>query len=130
GMKDPRYLPPARACGPHVMRGSAIAWAPAPIGGMPGACPAGTWSTSLLSGVAPTIHGDANRNDPGKNTDFVSLLRGVVLDPTTRLMGGVAGHAGVFSTAHDLGIYAQALLDRLAGRPGQFALAHATPEGS
>jgi CubicO group peptidase (beta-lactamase class C family) len=41
-------------------------------------------------------------------------------------MGGVAGHAGVFSTAHDVSIFAQALLDRLAGRPSQFPLAPET----
>ena len=29
-------------------------------------------------------------------------------------MGGVAGHAGVFSTAGDVALFAQALLDRLA----------------
>ena len=38
-------------------------------------------------------------------------LRGVVHDPTARRMGGVAGHAGVFSTADDLSIFAQTLLD-------------------
>ena len=43
-------------------------------------------------------------------------------------MGGVAGHAGVFSTAHDVSIYAQALLDRLAGRPSKFPLKQATLE--
>ena len=128
GMTETRYLPPAKACGPHVMRGSAIAWAPAPIGGMPGVCPAGTWSTSLLSRTAPTTHDDESRNDPGKNPDFDFLLRGVVFDPTTRRMGGVAGHAGVFSTAHDVSIYAQALLDRLAGRPSKFPLTQATLE--
>ena len=31
-----------------------------------------------------------------------SALRGVVHDPTARFMGGVAGHAGLFSTADDL----------------------------
>jgi CubicO group peptidase (beta-lactamase class C family) len=128
GMEETRYLPPAKACGPHVMRGSAVAWAPAPIGGMPGVCPAGAWSTSLLSRIAPTTHDDESRNDPGKNPDFDFLLRGVVFDPTTRRMGGVAGHAGVFSTAHDVSIYAQALLDRLAGRPSKFPLAQATLE--
>jgi uncharacterized protein YbbC (DUF1343 family) len=35
-----------------------------------------------------------------------------VQDPTSERMGGVAGHAGVFSTAEDLAIYAQALIDR------------------
>ena len=128
GMEETRYLPPAKACGPHVMRGSAVAWAPAPIGGMPGDCPTGTWSTSLLSRTAPTTHDDESRNDPGKNPDFDSLLRGVVFDPTARRMGGVAGHAGVFSTAHDVSLYAQALLDRLAGRPSKFPLTQATLE--
>ena len=31
-----------------------------------------------------------------------SMLRGIVHDPTARRMGGVAGHAGLFSTAADL----------------------------
>jgi len=39
------------------------------------------------------------------------MLRGTVHDPTARRMGGVAGHAGVFSTADDLAEFAQALLD-------------------
>src|SRR6202166_3317067 len=39
------------------------------------------------------------------------MLRGVVHDPTARRMGGVAGHAGVFSTADDLAKSAQALLN-------------------
>src|SRR5262249_15221471 len=34
-------------------------------------------------------------------------LRGVVHDPTARFMGGVAGHAGMFSTADDLARFAQ-----------------------
>jgi uncharacterized protein YbbC (DUF1343 family)/CubicO group peptidase (beta-lactamase class C family) len=38
------------------------------------------------------------------------MLRGVVHDPTARRMGGVAGHAGLFSTADDLAKFAQALL--------------------
>ena len=39
-------------------------------------------------------------------------LRGVVHDPTSRYMGGVAGHAGVFTTADDLRKYAEMLLGR------------------
>jgi len=39
------------------------------------------------------------------------MLRGVVHDPTARRMGGVAGHAGVFSTADDVAKFAQALLN-------------------
>ncbi len=37
------------------------------------------------------------------------MLRGVVHDPTARRMGGVAGHAGLFSTADDLAKFVQAL---------------------
>jgi uncharacterized protein YbbC (DUF1343 family) len=36
---------------------------------------------------------------------------GQVQDPTCYRMGGVAGHAGVFSTADDLAVFAQMLLD-------------------
>jgi uncharacterized protein YbbC (DUF1343 family) len=39
-------------------------------------------------------------------------LRGTVQDPTAQRMGGLAGHAGLFSTAGDLALYAQALIDR------------------
>ena len=39
------------------------------------------------------------------------MLRGVVHDPTARRMGGVAGHAGLFSTADDLAKFSQALLN-------------------
>ena len=128
GMEDTRYLPPAKACGPHTMRGAAIAWAPAPAGRVPVACPAGTWSISLLSRIAPTARDEESRADPSKNPDIDHLLRGTVHDTTARRMGGVAGHAGVFSTAHDVSIYAQALLDRLAGRPSKFPLKQATLE--
>ncbi|GAD08987.1 beta-lactamase class c penicillin binding protein [Gluconobacter frateurii NBRC 103465] len=71
--------------------------------------------TSLKSMIAPTQYDEKN-----------VLLRGVVHDPTARRMGGVAGHAGLFSDAHDMCIYAQALLDRLAGRPSAFPLTRET----
>ena len=37
-------------------------------------------------------------------------FRGVVHDPRARLMGGVAGHAGLFSTADDLSRFAEMML--------------------
>ena len=55
--------------------------------------------------IAPT------RIAPTEEDENHRLLRGVVHDPTARRMGGVAGHAGIFSTADDLAIFAQALLD-------------------
>ena len=51
------------------------------------------------SRIAPTQY-----DEQGK------MLRGVVHDPTARRMGGVAGHAGLFSTADDLAKFAQEML--------------------
>jgi len=39
-------------------------------------------------------------------------FRGVVHDPTARRMGGVAGHAGLFTTASDLARFSRMLLNR------------------
>jgi uncharacterized protein YbbC (DUF1343 family)/CubicO group peptidase (beta-lactamase class C family) len=58
--------------------------------------PPATWRAK----IAPTQY-DENEH----------MLRGVVHDPTARRMGGVAGHAGLFSTGDDLAKYAQTLLD-------------------
>ncbi len=55
---------------------------------------------SLRSRIAPT-----EKDEKG------IMLRGVVHDPTARRMGGVAGHAGLFTTAHDLARYARLLLN-------------------
>ena len=46
GMSDTRYLPATKACGPHQIRGTAIALDP--HGSAVSRCPAGTWSTDLL----------------------------------------------------------------------------------
>ncbi|MGA7873313.1 MAG: serine hydrolase [Candidatus Binatus sp.] len=51
-------------------------------------------------------------------TEFIDgkLRVGTVNDPTAARMGGVAGHAGLFSTADDLAIFARMLVDgRRAG---------------
>lgn len=47
---------------------------------------------------------------PTEYDEHQVMLRGIVHDPTARRMGGVAGHAGLFSTADDLSKFAQALL--------------------
>ena len=105
GMTDTGYLTPH--C-PHVY------WAAE-------TCPAAQQKGNLAR-IAPTAH-----NDDKPMADD-RMLRGEVHDPTTRRMGGVAGHAGVFSTAHDTSIFAQALLDKLAGKPSAFPLKQATLE--
>ncbi len=57
---------------------------------------------SLRWRIAPSEHQFGTR---GK------MLWGVVQDPTARRMGGVAGHAGLFSDAQDLSIFCQMLLN-------------------
>jgi uncharacterized protein YbbC (DUF1343 family)/CubicO group peptidase (beta-lactamase class C family) len=52
-----------------------------------------------LSKIAPTQYDEQEK-----------MLRGTVHDPTARRMGGVAGHAGLFSTADDLAKFAEFLL--------------------
>jgi len=51
-----------------------------------------------------------SRIAPTEETDG-AILRGVVHDPTTRYMDGVAGHAGLFTTAADLARFARFLLN-------------------
>ena len=90
-------------------------------------CPLENWDFKNWGPrIAPTAHDDESKIDPYLNPNFDHLLRGTVHDPTTRRMGGVAGHAGVFSTAHDVGLYAQALLDKLLRNTGPFPLKQST----
>lgn len=71
----------------------------------------------MSSRIAPTEERRAPFYDsPGpRNTMFdpekKEYLRGEVHDPTSFRMGGVAGHAGLFSTADDLAIYCQMILN-------------------
>lgn len=66
-------------------------------------------SPALLPRIAPTERCAplawpcAGSSDPP--------LRGVVHDPTARRMGGVAGHAGLFSTAADLARFCRMILN-------------------
>jgi uncharacterized protein YbbC (DUF1343 family)/CubicO group peptidase (beta-lactamase class C family) len=57
----------------------------------------------LRSRIAPTLY---QQRTGGK------ILWGKVHDPIAGAMGGVAGHAGLFSTADDLSIFARMILDR------------------
>ena len=66
--------------------------------------------------VAPTenIRGQQNylgAKYDGNEQKGNEILNGVVHDPTAYRMGGVAGHAGLFSTGDDLARYAQMLLN-------------------
>ena len=59
----------------------------------------------------PTVNGQQpTRIAPTEPDEHGVMMRGTVHDPTARRMGGVAGHAGLFTTAHDLARYARMLL--------------------
>ena len=70
----------------------------------------------FVSRIAPTEKRRAQMSylgDSGADAgaEGEQWLRGQVHDPTSFRMGGVAGHAGLFSTADDLAIYSQMILN-------------------
>lgn len=65
---------------------------------------------TLLSRIAPTERCSEQDAWPCKRPDAMPL-RGVVHDPTARRMGGIAGHAGLFSTARDLQRFVRMLIN-------------------
>jgi uncharacterized protein YbbC (DUF1343 family)/CubicO group peptidase (beta-lactamase class C family) len=70
----------------------------------------------LKGRIAPTEKRRGQMNylgDSGANAgpEGEQWLRGEVHDPTAFRMAGVAGHAGLFSTAEDLAIYCQMILN-------------------
>ena len=114
------FHPFSRACGGVRHLGSAIVYDRDALD----SCVLGGWGSYKIEQSAPTQHDDQGTKET--NPDFDHLLRGTVHDPTTRRMGGVAGQAGVFSDAHDISLFAQALLDKLLHNTGPFPLKQAT----
>jgi SSS family transporter len=119
-----QYLPFDKACGSLSVYGSAYEIKLQESHEIIDCLPDTWFPVVWFPSTAPTAHDDQGTAET--NPDFDHLLRGTVHDPTTRRMGGVAGQAGVFSTAADVAIFAQALLDRLAGRPSNFPLKRET----
>ncbi len=73
-------------------------------------------AAALRARVAPTEKRRGQMNYLGDTPqadapDAEKWLRGEVHDPTSYRMDGVAGHAGLFTTADDLAIYAQMILN-------------------
>ncbi len=66
------------------------------------------------AGFLPLYRFPANRIPPTEDDrkDRKTLIDGYVHDPTAALMGGVAGHAGVFAGANDVAIMYQMMLNR------------------
>lgn len=66
------------------------------------------------AGYLPRNRFDRNKIVPTQNDTVFrkSLLQGFVHDEGAAMAGGVAGHAGLFSSANDLAIYGQMLLNR------------------
>ena len=55
--------------------------------------------------------GDIWRTAPTERANG-EMLRGIVHDPVAREFGGVAGHAGLFGTAHDLARFCRMVIGR------------------
>ena len=73
-------------------------------------------NAKLASRIAPTEKRRGQMSYLGDNAadsgaEGERWLRGQVHDPTSFRMGGVAGHAGLFSTAGDLAIFCQMILN-------------------
>jgi CubicO group peptidase (beta-lactamase class C family) len=84
--------------------------------------PPSAWRAS----IAPTANDQSFRH---------RIIQGEVQDENASVMGGVAGHAGVFATAEDVGIFAHAMLS--GGRPilrpetlALFTRRESSPEGT
>jgi SSS family transporter len=129
-MKKTRYLAYDKVCGP--VQQLPIPWR-SPILALPVHdvstpemdCDRMSWTAAnWIMRTAPTAYDD--QATTATNPDYDHLLRGIVHDPTARRMGGVAGHAGVFSTAEDMAKFAQALIDKLTKNTGPFPLTQAT----
>jgi beta-N-acetylhexosaminidase len=62
----------------------------------------------------PYLYYPASRIIPSENDTYFrqSLLQGYVHDPAAAMLGGVAGHAGLFATARDVAVIMQTLMDR------------------
>ena len=123
-----RYLRPGDVCDLPCIPSAANSRCAITLSGLP--CqtqlgPERPWSYyAWIPSIAPTAHDD--QGTPATNPNFDHLLRGTVHDPTTRRMGGVAGHAGVFSTAEDASRFCAALLQKLRDNTGPFPLKQST----
>jgi uncharacterized protein YbbC (DUF1343 family)/CubicO group peptidase (beta-lactamase class C family) len=76
---------------------------------------AGRADTLTIQRIAPTETRRAAGSYLGGVADMTAAgekwLRGEVHDPTAYRMNGVAGHAGLFSTADDLAVYCQMIMN-------------------
>ncbi|MFS4092880.1 serine hydrolase domain-containing protein [Streptomyces sp. AF1A] len=65
--------------------------------------------TTTAFGPCPGAAATEDQRRPWAKADR-GMLRGVVHDENAWALGGVAGHAGLFSTAHDLAVFCRTLL--------------------
>ena len=65
--------------------------------------PKNKMKNSSLNNIAPTENDIYFRN---------KILKGEVHDENAFLLGGVSGHAGLFSTAYDIGVFSKMLVNQ------------------
>ncbi len=111
GMRDTSFRPILPSRSPTMREGSSQAASKARPNG---------WASvaeNLRARIAPTEKrrgqlsylGDTPQS--AEASEGEKWLRGEVHDPTSYRMNGVAGHAGLFSTADDLAVYCQMILN-------------------
>ena len=69
--------------------------------------PLGMNDTGYLPQIQQRLRVAPTEYDPMRDR----VLKGIVHDENTQIMGGVSGHAGLFSTVNDMAVFAQMLLD-------------------
>ena len=69
--------------------------------------PLGMEDTGYIPELHKRLRTAPTEYDPMRN----QLARGIVHDENTRVLGGISGHAGLFSTANDMAVFAQMLLN-------------------
>ncbi len=70
--------------------------------------PLGMQDTMYLPDLQRRLRTAPTEYDPMRNKE----LKGIVHDENTRVMGGVSGHAGLYSTVNDLAVFAQMLINK------------------
>lgn len=81
-------------------------------GGVGGLGAAGAEPATRDDGVSAVVDlVELLRRTAPTERDSTGLIHGYVQDENARAMGGVAGHAGLFSSARDLAVFAQMLLN-------------------
>jgi CubicO group peptidase (beta-lactamase class C family) len=126
-LAEPPKTPPGTATANSDLNMLLLQWCIEAISGQPldGFCQANIWNRLELeeTGFKPTVAEQCAPTEPvepwrlalrrarGGESEGAVYTQGEVHDPTAMLAGGVAGHAGLFSSVGDVALFAIAVLE-------------------